>query len=49
MNVGKGKCGNGGRMHVILNSEPIEEVDCLSSWGHKWQRMGVVKGKWYTK
>ena len=21
--------GNGGRMHVLLNGEPLEEVDCL--------------------
>ena len=33
MNVGKSKVmrcsryGNGGRMHVILNGEPLEEVD----------------------
>ena len=35
MNVGKSKVmrgfryGNGERMHVILNSEPLEEVDCF--------------------
>ena len=35
MNVGKSKMmrctryGNGGRMHVLLNGEPLEEVDCL--------------------
>ena len=35
MNVGTSKVmrysgyGNGGRMHVILNGEPLEEVDCL--------------------
>ena len=34
MNVGKSKVircsrnGNGHRMHVILNGEPLEEVDC---------------------
>ena len=34
MNVGKSKVmrcssyGNGDRMHVILNREPLEEVDC---------------------
>ena len=27
------RCGNGGRMHVILNGEPLEEVDCFSTWG----------------
>ena len=35
VNVGKSKVmrcsryGNGGRMHVILNIEPLEEVDCF--------------------
>ena len=35
VNVGKSnvmRCsryGNGGRMHVILNGEPLEEVDCF--------------------
>ena len=35
MNVGKSKVlrcsryGNGDRMHVILNGEPLEEVNCL--------------------
>ena len=35
VNVGKSKgirCsryGNGGRMHVILNGEPLEKVDCF--------------------
>ena len=35
MNVGKSKVmrcsryGNGDQMHVILNGEPLEEVDCL--------------------
>ena len=35
VNVGKSKVmrcsryGNGDRMHVILNREPLEEVDCL--------------------
>ena len=31
-NGGYGTCsrhGNGGRMHVILNGEPLEEVDCF--------------------
>ena len=23
------RCGNGDRMHVILNVEPLEEVDCF--------------------
>ena len=25
--------GNGGRMHVILNSEPLEVVDCFNYLG----------------
>ena len=35
VNVGKSKVmrysryGNGGRMHVILNGEPLKEVDCF--------------------
>ena len=35
VNVGNSKvmrcsrCGNRGRMHVIINGEPLEEVDCL--------------------
>ena len=29
--------GNGGRMHVILNGEPLEEVDCF-----KYLRSHVV-------
>ena len=39
VNVGKSKvircsrCGNGDRMHVILNGEPLEEVDCFKSLG----------------
>ena len=41
VNVGKSKVmrcswyGNGDRMHVILNGEPLEEVDCLKYLG--WQ------------
>ena len=39
MNVGKSKVircsryGNGDRMHVILNGEPLEEVDCFKCLG----------------
>ena len=39
MNVGKSqvmrcsRCGNLDRMHVILNSEPLEEVDCFMYLG----------------
>ena len=38
-NVGKSKVmrcsryGNGNRMHVILNGEPLEEVDCFKYLG----------------
>ena len=47
VNVGKSKVmrcsrhSNGSVMHVILNGEPLEEVD-------KWQLMEDVKGMWYT-
>ena len=50
MYVGKSKVmrcsryGNVDRMHVILNGEPLEEVDCFSTWGRKWQPMEDVKG-----
>ena len=39
MNVGKSKVmrcsryGNGDRMHVILNGEPLEKVDCVKYLG----------------
>ena len=39
VNVGKSKVikcsryGNGGRMHVILNGKPLEEVDCFKYLG----------------
>ena len=39
VNVGKSKVmrcskyGNGGRMHVILNGEPLEKVDCFKYLG----------------
>ena len=39
MNVGKSKVmrcfryGNGDRMNVILNGEPVEEVDCFKYLG----------------
>ena len=39
MNVGKSKvimcskCGNGGRTHVILNSETLEKVGCFKHLG----------------
>ena len=55
VNVGKSKVmrcsryGNGNRMHVILNGEPLEEVDFLSTWGRRWQPMEDVKGMWFTE
>ena len=27
------RCGNGDRMHVILNSKPLKEVDCFKYLG----------------
>ena len=29
------RTGNGGRMHVILNGEPLEEVDCFKWVAYK--------------
>ena len=55
VNVGKSKVmrcsryGNGDRMHVTLNGEPLEEVVVLSTWGRKWQPMEDVKGMWFTE
>ena len=40
---------NGGRMHGLLNCEPLEKVDCLSTCGRKGQLMEDVKGMWYTE
>ena len=47
VNVGKSKVmrcsryGNGDRMHVILHSEPLEEVDCFNlpgvASGSRWR------------
>ena len=53
VNVGKSKVmrcsryGNGDRMHVILNGEPLFWI-VLSTWGRKWQPMEDVKGMWCT-
>ena len=41
--------GNRGRMDVILNDEPLEEVDCFKYLGGKWQPMEDVNGMWYTE
>ena len=55
VNVGMSKVvrfsryGNGGRMHVILNGEPLEEVDCFKYLGRKWQLMEDVKEMWCTE
>ena len=60
VNVGKSKVmrrsryGNGGRMHVILNGEPLDEVDYFKYLGSQvaadghW-RIEDVKGMWYTE
>ena len=54
-NVGKSKVmrcfryGNGDRMHVILNGEPLEEVDCFKYLGLQVQLMEDIKGMWYTE
>ena len=53
VNVGKSKVmrcsryGNGDRLHVILNGEPLEEVGCLKCL--KWQPVEDVKWMWYTE
>ena len=55
VNVGKSNVmrlsgyGNGDRMHVILNGEPLEEEDILSTWDHKWQLMKEVIRMWYAE
>ena len=47
MNIGKSKVmrcfryGNGDRMHVILNGEPLEEVDCFK---HLWSQVAADGG-----
>ena len=33
-----------GKWRTRLNGEPLEEVNCFSTWDRKWQRMEVVKG-----
>ena len=53
VNVGKSKVmrcsryGNVGRMHMILNGEPLEEV--ISTWSCNWQLMEDVTEMWYTE
>ena len=54
-NVGKCKVmrswryGNGGPMYVILNGEPLGEVDCFKFLESQVQLMKDVKGMWYTE
>ena len=49
MNVGKSKVmrcsryGNGGRTHVILTGEPLEEVDCFKYLGSQVATDGGCK------
>ena len=51
MNVGKSKVmrcsryGNGDQMHVILNSEPLENWIVLITCGRKLQLMEDVNGR----
>ena len=55
VNVGKSKFvrfskyGNRGRMHVILNGEPLEKWIVLSTYGRKWQLVEDVKLVWYIE
>ena len=39
----------GSRMHVILNGEPLEEVDCCKYPGSQVAADGDVKGMWYIE
>ena len=56
VNVGKSKVircsryGNGSRVRVLLNGEPLEEVDCFKyTWCRKWQLLEDVKRMCYTE
>ena len=46
VNVGKSKVmrcwryGNGGRMNVRPNGEPLEEVGCCKHWCRRWMEVG---------
>ena len=50
VNVGKSKVkwssryGNGDRIHVILNAELLEEVDCLKYLGSQVVADGAIEG-----
>ena len=35
--------GNGNRMHVILNGEPLEEVDCFKYLGSQVSAYGICE------
>ena len=41
--------GNMGRMYVIPNGEPIEEVDCLKYMGSQVVADGGCERDWYTE
>ena len=41
--------GNGDRMHVILNGEPLEEGGSERDVVHILQPIEDVKGMWYTE
>ena len=56
VNVGKSKVmtcsryGNGDRIHVILNGEPLEELDCFkvkrcSRYGNGGRMQGILNGE----
>ena len=55
VNVGKSKfmrCsryGNGGRMHVIPNGKPVEEVDCFKYLGSQVAADGGCERDGYTE
>ena len=49
VNGGKSKIMRCLRWQVILNGDPLEEVDCLTTGCRKWQLMEDVKGMWYTE
>ena len=55
VNLGKSKVmrcsryGNEDRMHVILNGEPLEEVDCFKYLGSQVSADGGCGGMWYTE
>ena len=36
-------------LQVIINGDPLEEVDFLSTWARKFQLMEDVERMWYTE